>query len=96
MKRTLALILAAVMILALSACGVVQNGTEGSSSPSSTVSGSTNDAPAAALPGASIVLKVSTPESDTNILNTWNCYARVFKNSLEVYSNGEISPSLAA
>lgn len=91
MKRTLALILAAVMILALSACGVVQNGTEGSSSPSSTVSGSTNDAPAAALPGASIVLKVSTPESDTNILNTWNCYARVFKNSLEVYSNGEIT-----
>ena len=55
------------------------------------VSGSTNDAPPQPLSGAKITLRVSHPESDTNMLNTWNCYARVFKNSIEVYSGGEIT-----
>lgn len=46
------------------------------------------------LDGAKIILKVAYPDTDTNILNTWHVFARTLKNSLEVYSGGEISCDL--
>lgn len=93
-KRLLAFTLAGMMLV-MTGCGLGN-----ASNPAAAASGSsenapaavtTGDTPAVALDGASIVLKVSHPDNDTNILNTWNCYARTFKNSVEVYSGGEMT-----
>ncbi|MCI8422211.1 MAG: TRAP transporter substrate-binding protein [Lawsonibacter sp.] len=98
-KRLTAMLLAGALLL-LASCGVTPNAPTGGAAGSGSPSGSqpaapsnttVGDKPAVALEGASIVLKVSHPEPDTNMLATWNCYARTFKNSLEVYSNGEMT-----
>ena len=70
--------------------------------PSSTGSADTTDTgaavqsettgPAQPLAGASVVLKLSHGDNDSSMLkNTWNCYARVFKKSIELYSGGEMT-----
>ena len=90
-SRILAAALAAVMALAMTACSSI---TPNAGSATTTTLGGTDasSAPATPLAGASVVLKVSHPDNDTSMLgNTWNCYARTFKNSLEIYSNGEMT-----
>lgn len=82
--------LSAVMVLATTACSSI---TPNEGSTNTVISGTdASTAPATPLSTASIVLKVSHPDNDTSMLeNTWNCYARTFKNSLEIYSNGEMT-----
>ena len=88
--RILAMALSAVMLLATTACSSI---TPNEGSTNTVISGTdASTAPATPLSTASIVLKVSHPDNDTSMLeNTWNCYARTFKNSLEIYSNGEMT-----
>lgn len=75
--------------------GTAQNASESSSETQTETVQQTADpatAPATPLEGASIVLKVAHPDNDTNMLEqSWNCYARTFKNSVEIYSGGEIT-----
>ena len=86
--------LAAVLILAMTACSSITPNAGTNNSAIQTDS-SMSSAPATPLSTASIVLKVSHPDNDTSMLeNTWNCYARTFKNSLEIYSNGEMTCEL--
>lgn len=94
--HALAALLAVGMAATLTACSSI---TPNAGSGTSTVQ-TGNDvsvAPATPLSTASIVLKVSHPDNDTSMLeNTWNCYARTFKNSLELYSNGEMTCEIFA
>ena len=82
--------LSAVMLLAMTACSSI---TPNAGTTNTAIGGTdASTAPATPLATASIVLKVSHPDNDTSMLeNTWNCYARTFKNSLEIYSNGEMT-----
>jgi tripartite ATP-independent transporter DctP family solute receptor len=101
MKRLISLLMALAMTAAiLTGCGVVTTkptegtgaGSAGSSSGASTTTSDNTSTPAQPLEGASLVLKMSHGDNDTSMLeNTWNCYARVFKKSLELYSGGEIT-----
>lgn len=101
MKKTriLASILAAVMLFC-TGCGVVQNQPaaapteEPAKETTSTVDGATatGDSQSQALADADIVLKLSHTDNDISMLsNTWNCYARTFKNQLEILSGGTMS-----
>lgn len=98
MKRSLHTSLFASFLAAsllLSGCGVVQQ------EPAATAGAGNVEAPAVAaiasnpatpLEGASIVLRVAHPDNDTSILEqSWNCYARTFKSSVELYSGGEMT-----
>lgn len=85
-------VISRIMILAmlgtlLAGCGVVQTppSTSSASSGSSTAGaeGGTSG-PAQPLEGAATVLRMSHGDNDTSMLeNTWNAYARTFKNSLK-------------
>lgn len=99
MKKFMSLMMALAMTLVLLAgCGVVTtqpsdaNNDTSSDTPETAAPSSEVTAPAQALEGASLVLRLSHGDNDTSMLeNTWNCYARVFKKSLELYSGGEIT-----
>ena len=103
MKRFLALVMALVMTFAiLPGCNVVTTTPTGGAAASDaassadvaapTTSGDETTQPAQALEGASIVLRMSHGDNDISMLkNTWNCYARVFKKSVELYSGGEMT-----
>lgn len=96
MKKQIALVLTLAMVCAvLNGCGVVttqpvatlESAAEGEIKPADPTS--TSPVP---LEGASIVLKVAHPDNDTSMLEqSWNCYARTFKSSLELYSGGEMT-----
>lgn len=94
MKKQIALVLTLAMACAvLNGCGVVT--TQPAATPDSTTekgrADSANTSPVP-LEGASIVLKVAHPDNDTSMLEqSWNCYARTFKSSLELYSGGEMT-----
>ena len=96
MKKLFALALTFAMICAvLSGCGVVT--TQPTAPQEAAEEGETKAADPAStsaepLEGASIVLKVAHPDNDTSMLEqSWNCYARTFKSSLELYSGGEMT-----
>ena len=100
MKRFFAVTMAVLMTAALCGCGVVQNPPASTGGPAAgeantavtAASPDTTAEPAVPLEGAAVVLKMSHGDGDTSMLsNTWNCYARVFKQSLEVYSGGEVT-----
>lgn len=99
MKKLFALMMVLAMTCSmLAGCGVVQSPPAESSSPTTTetttpaASSSETMKPAQALEGASLVLRMSHGDNDTSMLeNTWNCYARVFKKSIELYSGGEMT-----
>ena len=85
-KGLIAFLIGISMIL--TACNVTPNAPSNGSAP--TTAGVVQ--PAVPLEGASVVLKVSHPDNDSSLLeHTWNCYARVFKNSVEIYSGGEMT-----
>lgn len=94
MKKQIALVLTLAMACAvLNGCGVVT--TQPAATPdSATEKGGADSANTSPVPleGASIVLKVAHPDNDTSMLEqSWNCYARTFKSSLELYSGGEMT-----
>ena len=95
MKKFFALIMTIVMTtMTLTSCGVVQTQPSDNSDaePSTTVSTSETTGPAKPLEGATTVLRMSHGDNDTSMLeNTWNCYARVFKKSIELYSGGKMT-----
>lgn len=81
--------------LLLSGCGVVQQepaATAGAGNVEAAAVAAIASNPATPLEGASIVLRVAHPDNDTSILEqSWNCYARTFKSSVELYSGGEMT-----
>lgn len=98
MKRSLHTSLFASFLAAsllLSGCGVVQQepaATAGAGSAEAAAVAAIASNPATPLEGASIVLRVAHPDNDTSILEqSWNCYARTFKSSVELYSGGEMT-----
>lgn len=98
MKRSLHTSLFASFLAAsllLSGCGVVQQepaATAGAGSAEAAAVAAIASNPATPLEGASIVLRVAHPYNDTSILEqSWNCYARTFKSSVELYSGGEMT-----
>ena len=98
MKRSLHTSLFASFLAAsllLSGCGVVQQepaATAGAGNVEAAAVAAIASNPATPLEGASIVLRVAHPDNDTSILEqSWNCYARTFKSSVELYSGGEMT-----
>lgn len=96
MKRFLSLLAAAALFSTmLTGCGPqtgVPSGTGGADANTDVAAQSETTGPAQPLAGASVVLKLSHGDNDTSMLkNTWNCYARVFKKSIELYSGGEMT-----
>lgn len=98
MKRSLHTSLFASFLAAsllLSGCGVVQQepaATAGAGNAEAAAVAAIASNPATPLEGASIVLRVAHPDNDTSILEqSWNCYARTFKSSVELYSGGEMT-----
>lgn len=106
LTRVLAVAVSTMLLLSACG-GVVTNepasNTQQAASTESSAGGGTEEAttsgggdetsqPARPLDGASVVLKIGYSGNDTSMLrDTWNCYARVFKKSLELYSGGEMT-----
>lgn len=108
MKRKVLAFVLALLVLTLTGCGVVQNQSaaatpapeagDGETAANNTTTDDTTaagDTQSQPLESAEIVLKLSHADNDLSMLsNTWNCYARTFKSSLETYSGGTMSVSI--
>lgn len=93
MKKISVLMLAfSVTATLLGGCNVVTTEPTERLGESASSGSSESMGPATPLEGATLILKMSHGDNDTSMLaDTWNCYARVFKKSLELYSGGEMS-----
>jgi len=89
--------LVTVACLLMSSCNVVTEppASSGAADAGSKVTASTlfvNGGTDTPLKGASVVLKMGHCDANVSLLEyPWNCYSRVFKNSLEIYTNGEVT-----